>query len=368
MRVAILTADYPPRVWSGIGVAVHRQATDLARLGCSVVVIRGPDALPSSVRRADWIHVHSLALTELALRLRDELGARLAYTVHTQPWLELGSHPRRRFWLDVQTRLLASCDHAIFLSAAELAAAGALFPALPPAVVIPNGVPPPPLALPGRAERRAVLFAGRFAASKGVDLLVECVRRVRRASDVAVQLVGGHGDPGSVAAVTRLASEGGCELAGWIPREALDARLARSLLAVVPSRYEPFGMIALEAMRMGVPVLAASVGGLRDTVREGSGGVLLDSSDPRIWAEQILRITGDEELWTRLHRRGPPFVERYYRSSHVAERLLREVYAPSAYGSGEENAPPRLAPLDCRFSRCTRRKSASQSRALSDQE
>jgi glycosyltransferase involved in cell wall biosynthesis len=61
-------------------------------------------------------------------------------------------------------------------------------------------------------------------------------------------------------------------------------------------------------------------------VREGSGGVLLDTSDPRAWAAAIERILADDTEWTRLHRQGPLFVGRHYRSVDFAARLLDEVY------------------------------------------
>jgi 1,4-alpha-glucan branching enzyme len=336
MRIAILTADYPPDVWSGIGVAVHRQAADLAALGASVQVVKvGPgDAVPD-VAAADWIHLHSLPLAELALDLRRRLGARLACTVHTQPWLELADDPRRRFWLDTQTRLLAACDRVVFLSAAELASARALFPSLPPALVIPNGVPPPPAAIAGREERRGVVFAGRFAVSKGVLLLEEVVRRLRRTSDVPFVIAGGHGDAEGTAAVRRLAEC--CEVTGWLPREQLDERFMRARLALIPSRYEPFGLVALEAMRVGTPVLAANVGGLRESMREGSGGVRLDSSDPRDWASAIERILAGGVEWERLHRQGPLFVARHYRSADLAARLLDELYGAAAVTERSSN-------------------------------
>jgi 1,4-alpha-glucan branching enzyme len=347
MTVVLLTADYPPHVWSGIGVAVHRQATDLAALGARVIVLvagrrdgteRGSNPrvvpldadgpVPADLEGAVWVHLHSLALTELALDLRHTLGARLVYTVHTQPWLELADHARRRFWLDMQARLLSACDRVVFLSAAERASGETLFPRLPALHVIPHGVPPPPADVPGREQRRLVVFAGRYALSKGMRLLAGCVRRVRQMSDLRFLIAGGHGDTEGVATIERLAREHGaaCEIADWLPRAVLDERLAEALLVLVPSRYEPFGLIALEAMRMGAPVLAANVGGLRETVRAGSGGLLLDSSDPQQWAEATVRIAGDLALWTTLHHRALRFVDRHYRSSDMAARLLREVY------------------------------------------
>ena len=108
----------------------------------------------------------------------------------------------------------------------------------------------------------------------------------------------------------------------------------------MPSRYEPFGLVALEAMRLGTPVLASDIGGLRDTVRPGSGGLRLDSFDPQRWAAETVRVAGDAALWTTLHEQGPQFVHRHYRGSELAARLLRDVYkAP--------HLPPRRVVSGC---------------------
>ena len=342
----MLTADYPPDAWSGIGVAVHRQSEDLAALGAQVTVMtsRGggqaaasghpevvairSDAPVPAVRAADWIHLHSLPLTDLALELRRRTGARLAYTVHTQPWLELRAHPRRRFWLDMQARLLSACDAVIFLSASERAAAAALFAHLPAGHVIPNGVPPPPAVVPRRDRWPLAVFAGRATLGKGLDLVAACVRRVREISDLRFLIAAGHGDRAGTEALARLAREprDGCEVAGWLSRDALDEHFAHARVVLVPSRYEPFGLVALEAMRLGAPVLASDVGGLRDTVRPGSGGLRLDSFDPQRWAAETVRVAGDAALWTTLHEQGPRFVNRHYRGTDLAARLLHDVY------------------------------------------
>jgi glycosyltransferase involved in cell wall biosynthesis len=347
VRIVILTADYPPDVWSGIGVAVHRQATDLAALGAEVIVlttrtatdsppgdnpfvvrIPGDGPLPQ-LPRPSWIHVHSLALTEAALELRRSSGAKLACTIHTQPWLELDDRARARFWLDAQARLLSACDAVIFLTTAERAEGETLFGQLPRTLVIANGVPAPPPTQQPRAARGPVVFAGRATRNKGIDVLAGCVPRVRQMGrGVRFFVAAGHGDDQGTAILARLAREHGdvCQVGGWLSRDALDRHLALAQLVIVPSRYEPFGLVALEAMRLGTPVLGANVGGLRDTLRSGAGGVLVDSFEPRRWADEIVRVIGDGDLWQALHERGPRFVERHYRSADVAALLLRDVY------------------------------------------
>jgi glycosyltransferase involved in cell wall biosynthesis len=355
MKVVLLTADYPPDAWSGIGHAVHRQAVDLADLGAEVTVVVpeastgeastanprvvgiGPDGSIPDVGGADWVHVHSLAMTELALSLRRTCGARLACTVHTQPWLELPRHPRRRFWLDMQGRLLDACDAVVFLSAAERDSGETLFPGVRRAHVIPHGVIPPPPGLPGRSERRMIVFAGRSAASKGIHLLPEYIRRVRQMSDLRFLIATGHGDAECTEIIARIARDHGavCDVVGWLARPALEERLAHAVLAIVPSRYEPFGLIALDAMRMGAPVLGANVGGLRETLRDGSGGVLIDGTDPEQWADATRRVVSDVALWTKLHRQGLAFVGAHYRATDAAARLVGEIYA------ADVTTPPR---------------------------
>jgi D-inositol-3-phosphate glycosyltransferase len=171
--------------------------------------------------------------------------------------------------------------------------------------------------------------------SKGVLLLEACVRRVRRTSDLRFVIAGGHGDAEGTSAVRRLADC--CEVTGWLSREELDERFMRARLVLMPSRYEPCGLVALEAMRVGTPLLAANVGGLRECVRDGSGGVLIDTFDPRDWAAAIERLLADDMEWTRLHRQGPIFVGRHYRSADLAARLLDEVYGAAAVTERSSN-------------------------------
>jgi glycosyltransferase involved in cell wall biosynthesis len=350
LDVIELTADYPPDAWSGIGTAVHQQATSLAALGARVLVaVAGPrasfGALPQAAGNLsvcaidgdrlsvdptgfEWIHLHSLPLAELALTLRRRYGCKLAYTVHTQPWLELPGDRRARFWLDVQAQLLASSDRVIFPSEAERRSAQALFPSLARTHVIPNGLPAAPESVPGSLERDLVVFAGRFARSKGLALLEQCLAHMVEHRDIRFLLAGGHGDGEGTASAQRLVrrypKHG--RIAGWVSRPELDAIFGRAALVLLPSLYEPFGMAALEAMRMGGPVLTSKAGGLPEIVTEESGGICIASLDPAEWAGRASEILDNSDLWNALHRRGPEHVNRYFRSSFLARRMIDEVY------------------------------------------
>jgi 1,4-alpha-glucan branching enzyme len=347
-RVLMLSADFVPRPWSGIGVAVARQARALAEIGVEVHVVvasRGelpradePGSLhlyrlvrshfPIDPRGFDWVHVHSLQLADLALEIRNRFQVKLVCTVHGWPHIEQEGTLDGVRWSRVQQRLLRGCDYVVFLSRAEYDLGVSLVPEVAGrSSIIAHGVPPPTSAARDR-RRGPVVFAGRFAASKGISLLTETARRLLERGQVSIVIAGGHGDGPGTAAVARLAARfpSACLVPGWLETEHLEELFGEASVVLVPSAYEPFGLVALEAMRMGAPVVAADVGGLRDIVNERSGGRRIDSRDPGVWARAALELLDDPETATALSRRGPAEVARRFSQSAAAERLVREVY------------------------------------------
>ncbi len=173
-----------------------------------------------------------------------------------------------------------------------------------------------------------MVFAGRFARTKGIDLLAMIVRRL--AGRYRFVLAGGHGDAHGHRITAALAADCGeaCRVVGWLDREALDRLFAGAGLVLIPSEYEPFGLVALEAMRAGAPVLAAGVGGLVDAVGPESGGRLVYSRDPRVWCAAIDEILGTPALRRELRRRGPAYVALRHDPVRLARRLVDDVYRP----------------------------------------
>jgi glycosyltransferase involved in cell wall biosynthesis len=100
----------------------------------------------------------------------------------------------------------------------------------------------------------------------------------------------------------------------------------RGLLTVVPSRYETFGYTAVEALALGCPVIAASAGGLAETVCDQETGVLFDSGDARSLANQIAKLLDAPEWAARLGDAGHSDVARRYAPRTIAEQTL-ETYA-----------------------------------------
>lgn len=167
--------------------------------------------------------------------------------------------------------------------------------------IIPNGVdldlfdgrrdrpPPPDLAgLPGRY----FAFIGSVEPRKRPDLLVEIARRAPAHTFV---VAGGQNDPRLVAAVD---AEPNIINTGARTREEVRDLLSRALALVFPSDLEGLPLSVIEAMAMGVPVLARPVSSLPELVREGDNGFLVGADDLDAWARRLDEVAGwDEAGW-----------------------------------------------------------------------
>lgn len=353
MRVLVLAADYVPGAWSGIGAAVASQTAAVARQGVEVDLMLpaarpappaprttrlrthalSPARFPLPPRVFDVVHLHSLGFSELALQLRSRFGMPLVYTAHASLHAEAPQFSRVSGWGAVQDRVLARSEHVLFPSAAERTAALVRLPALRfRSSVHPNGIARGAPRRAMRASTGPIVFAGRFTESKGVMVLSEIVDRLGDHPDLRFVLAGGHGDElgGRIVAKLLRRHPDRCRSVGWLAPEALERLFGDASMVLVPSRYEPFGMVALEAMKAGAPVIAASVGGLREVVGPGAGGILVAENSPDAWCAAILRLWHSPGLRDELARRGPIHVAERYEPDVLARSLVEDVYRPLA--------------------------------------
>jgi 1,4-alpha-glucan branching enzyme len=129
---------------------------------------------------------------------------------------------------------------------------------------------------------------------------------------------------------------------GWLPAAELECLLRRAALLLMPSRYEPFGMIALEAMRMGTPVLGADIDSLRELLRPGSGGVAVASHHVDEWVAATKDLLLDGPRLRSLRAAGPLFVDRHYNIADQAKRLLAQLQREFPH-----SGPRHLSLLEC---------------------
>lgn len=194
-----------------------------------------------------------------------------------------------------------------------------------------------------KPTRATIGVVGRIVPRKGTDLVISALAELeeRGINDIELLVVGGPDASGagllSDPEIARL-SEVACALGvgdrvrflGRIPQEQLPAIL-RCLDAVVCTPwYEPFGIVPLEAMSCGVPVIAAAVGGLRDTVVDGVTGVHVPPRDPTAIADALEALLPDRARRHDMGRAGRVRVEELFTWDDVAARtaaVYRQVLA-----------------------------------------
>ncbi|MEJ2155296.1 MAG: glycosyltransferase [Desulfobacteraceae bacterium] len=141
-----------------------------------------------------------------------------------------------------------------------------------------------------------LLFVGRFAPVKGVPTLLQAMARLaRRHASIHLVVVGGDGEQAATTAQIRSQADalgilGLLQITGRIDHEQLPLYYTAADLLVVPSTYESFGLVTLESLACGTPVVATRVGGAAAVIREGVNGILVDRPDSTALADGIERV------------------------------------------------------------------------------
>ncbi len=252
-----------------------------------------------------------------------------------------------------ESRVVAVADRLIAATPDEARRLIATYGAAPGRIkVIPPGVDLerftgrgpriPGLRLPP-AEHR-LLAVARIEPVKGLATLLRALatirdRRRRVYERTALVIVGGAPDaprPGSeMARLRRLAArleiaERVC-FAGAQGHDRLPAYYAWATVTVMPSDHESFGMVALESLAAGTPVIASDVGGLVHLVTHGENGYRVPAGDPEALSGRVLQVLDDAPLRRRLGRRGRRWA-RPYAWPRIADRMV-ELYADVLTGA-----------------------------------
>jgi glycosyltransferase involved in cell wall biosynthesis len=178
--------------------------------------------------------------------------------------------------------------------------------------IIPFGVAVPPESTrPQPPEPGLVLTVGRLIARKGHVYLVEAMAGLRDHPSAHLVIVGeGHERPNLEATIRRLGLADRVVLAGRVSDQELNRLYQACQVFVLPAIVDPggdtemLGMVLLEAMRYGKPVVCTRVGGTSDIVRDGENGLLLPEKDPAALSEAISRLLDDPGLAARLGQAG----------------------------------------------------------------
>ncbi|TVP57538.1 MAG: glycosyltransferase family 1 protein [Nodularia sp. (in: Bacteria)] len=180
-------------------------------------------------------------------------------------------------------------------------------------------------------ETKLVLYVGRFDRRKGIETLVRAVNESQLRGDKNLKLIiGGGSIPGNSDGIERdriqnIINELGMSeftiLPGRLSQEILPTYYAAADVCVVPSHYEPFGLVAIEAMSSGTPVVASDVGGLQFTVLPEVTGLLAPPQDVAAFAAAIDRILLNPQWGEELGKAGRRRVESKFSWDGVATQL-----------------------------------------------
>lgn len=387
MRILHMSTEFPPIVFGGLGTAVGGLVHALAAAGDTVAVLLiGDGGVPSGYGhpslsrhpcervapdveffqipwrgavtqaariaqewRADLVHLHTawiwpFAQTVLATRIP------IIYTAHSvdRAEYEFGMEPGHILdHADDQGYAIEKVDRLIALTQDEARLLVHYYPNSRERIrIVGNGIDNRDwVGNSAGAHRSAspalVLYSGRLVERKGIqDLLNAIPAVITQVPDTRFVLAGGPaGWP--AAEVARQWLPPAClpfadsiHFTGWLQSRDLDAWYRTADIQVVPSRYEPFGMVVLEGMMHGLPIVATKVGGPNAILEDERTGILVPPFDPDALARALVRLLRDPDLRWRLGASAAEEVRRSWLWSQAAARMRKvycEIVPASAY-------------------------------------
>ncbi|HEX7784814.1 MAG TPA: glycogen synthase [Methylomirabilota bacterium] len=376
MNILLLTREYPPHVYGGAGVVVDHLSRALARRASVEVRCFGDNeqsapnltvhgyrpwerlaggpaapyapalealsvglAMARDPVRADVVHTHTWYVGLGGMLAQAIHGLPLVVTLHSleplRPWKadQLGTGYAISTW--AERLAVERAERVIAVSAQMRADILANFRVEPGRVVVlHNGVDAHAFA---RTERRDALdrygvrepyalFVGRISEQKGIFQLLEAARQLPR----GVQLVLCASSPDTPELLSRLqgAVDGRPEIR-WInamlPVQEVVQIYSHAAVFVCPSIYEPFGIINLEAMACGTPVVASRVGGIPEVVVDGETGWLVEPGDVAALAQGLRTALADPARARGMGEAGRRRVEAHFSWERIAALTL-DVY------------------------------------------
>lgn len=375
-KILMLTWEYPPNVVGGLSRHVNGLAVQLASLGAEVHVITAKngnlpdDEIKNSVyvhrvqplndqdsRFLNWIgglnlamsarakvlaeeinftmiHVHDWLVGAAGISLKEELALPLLATIHAT------EHGRNRgIFNEIQRaihrqeqNLIQHADQIIVCSTAMREELHSVFSTeYEKMLIIPNGVDfSESKQAPGRIypiwEGKALIFSvGRIVAEKGFETIIEVAEIAKRNAAPLYFVVAGKGP--MLEEYRRIIAERELEnfisFIGYITDEEKTDYFEACNVAVFPSLYEPFGIVVLEAMTQGKPVVASKVGGMKGIVHHMETGMLAVPGDALHFYEQIDFLIKNPQKAAEIGLQSKKMVKSLYGWKRIATETLR---------------------------------------------
>lgn len=377
LKILLLTWEYPPHIVGGLARHTEGLSIYLQKNGVEVhVVTTKPEKMTSHYEEVEGVHIHrveplnaldnqflnwigglNLQITEKVMKLVSEHKFSL---IHAHDWLvgeaaqvlshnlniplittihatEYGRHSGiftelQRFIHNKEQKLVHSSDQLIVCSEFMKDEVSEIFSISKQKIaVIPNGVrmeetksETNPLHPIIQHEKRNIIFSiGRLVKEKGFDLIIEAAAKMSR-EDICF-VIAGNGP--LFHEYDRLIKgydlENRVYLIGFISDQHRNQFFENSTMAIFPSRYEPFGIVALEAMKFSKPIIVSETGGLQGIIKHFETGLFLKSGDVNSLVDQIEYILTNPREVKKMAENGKKLVDHFYSWQRVAEMTKR---------------------------------------------
>jgi len=304
------------------------------------------DAIEVGVRlveqwQPDIVHLHTAMLWHVAHSIQERTSKRLVFHIHSvdHAEYELGEEPNP--WLahnTAQDAAIEAADHLIALSQSERELLAHYYPTARDRIrVVGNGIDESPSARQAaRKERRTespiVFYCGRLVVRKGIHELLAAIPQVlERSPRTRLVLAGG---PPLLTGDEVKQQWLPCDLnpycshvhfTGWLAPHQVAEWYRIADVLIVPSRYEPFGMVILEGMLYGLPIAASNVGGPAEILEHGRTGLLFPPKNVEALTQTLLQLVMDAGLRRQIGVAAAEEVRRKWLWPRIVEKM-RAVY------------------------------------------
>jgi D-inositol-3-phosphate glycosyltransferase len=309
----------------------------------------------------DIVHSHYWLSGLAAEELRNSQGLPFVHMFHTLGEMKnrIARAPEERegdYRLDGERRVIDHADRIIASTLAEKAQLEWLYKAdgkkitiIPPGVDTSHFYPIPKdeaksyIGLP--LNERMILFVGRIEPLKGVDTLIQAMAQLKlsgmtKRHPIHLAIIGGDPNASPEQMNTEmlrlqqmchdLCMDRMVVFLGARSQDSLPYYYSAAEVVVMPSHYESFGMVALEAMACGTPVIASQVGGLAFLIQDSVTGYSIPDQDPKALAESLKKLLGDSSARAEMGKRAAEYAREY--SWPFISAQIVEVYKEIAMG------------------------------------
>ncbi|MHC0035910.1 glycosyltransferase family 4 protein [Pseudoneobacillus sp. C159] len=377
LRILLLTWEYPPHIVGGLARHAEGLSVYLHKYGCEVYVLTTDPLFNSQpffhnkgvkvyrtqplnafdphflnwigglnlsmtkkglelaqLHHFDVVHAHDWLVGEAAQSLSRILKIPLMTTIHgTEYGRNSGIYTEmQQFIHDKEVQLIQASNRLIVCSEyMRDEVKGLVKESGDKITVIPNGVQIENINLLNNIhpilmkEKRKIIFSiGRLVKEKGFDLIIEAAAQMK--CDDFCFVIAGIGPlyHDYEILIRRYGLEGHVYLTGFLSDYQRDQFFSNCTLAVFPSRYEPFGIVALEALKFKKPIIVGETGGLKGIIKHLETGLFMNPGNVHSLIEQIKYILDNPFEAQKMAELGGRFVDTYFSWKKVAEQTNRQ--------------------------------------------